>query len=269
MQSYILIGSKKVVKIFKYGIFVLVLYSQSVIAIVNIENMRVESDKQESGFDAKISLDINGKNGNTKKVKAGFGSRFQWYEKDVTRFIVLNYEYGESQGIRDTEKSFFHLRNIWRQSDFLSWEVFTQLESNEFTRLSLRALFGGGVRLNLIDDLEDHAAYLGLGAFRSKEKLDQQIGTTDAGEDYSSRANLYLVYKYKISSHSRLANTFYYQPDIDEASDYRLLEQFSLQIDINKHLAFKLSVDMVHDNRPPQNIKKSDTSYNTGFEYRF
>ena len=256
-------------KIFKYGLLVSIVVSQPVMAIVNIENMRVGSYKQESGFDAKITLDINGNNGNTNKIKAGLGSRMQWYKKDATRFIVLNYEYGESAGVRDTEKSFLHLRNIWHKSDFLSWELFTQLESNEFTRLTLRVLLGSGARLNLINDSDKHAAYLGLGAFRSKEKLDQETGTTDAGVDYANRANLYLTYKYKISNHSRLANTLYYQPDINEISDYRLLEQFGLQLDINEQLAFKLSINMIHDNRPPQNIKKTDTSYNTGFEYRF
>ena len=55
------------IKIFKYGLLFLIVVSQPVMAIVNIENMRVGSDKQESGFDAKVSLDINGKNGNTKK----------------------------------------------------------------------------------------------------------------------------------------------------------------------------------------------------------
>jgi putative salt-induced outer membrane protein YdiY len=257
------------IKTIQYALFPILFFSNSAIAIVNIENMRIGSDKQGSGFDAKVTLDVNGKNGNTKKIKAGFGSRLQWYEENSTRFVVLNYEYGESVGIKDTDKSFFHSRNIWHQSDLISWELFAQLESNEFTRLSLRSLLGGGVRLNLINDSENQAAYFGLGFFRSKEDLDQQLGATDSGVDYASRANLYLVYKYKISSHSRLANTFYYQPDISEMSDYRLLEQFGLQVDINDQLAFKVSIDMVHDNRPPQNIIKTDTSYNTGFEYRF
>ncbi len=257
------------IKIFKYGLLFLVAFSQPVMAIVNIENMHVDSEEHDSGFDAKISFDINGKNGNTKKIKAGFGGRLQWYEKDLTRFIVLNYERGESSGVTDTEKSFFHFRSIWYQTEFLSWELFTQLENNEFTRLTLRALLGGGARLNLISNPESHVVYLGLGAFRSKEKLDEEGGVTDAGVDYANRANLYLVYKYKITDHSRLINTLFYQPDINEISDYRLLEQFGLQVDINEHVAFKLSIDIAHDNQPPQNIKKTDTSYNTGFEYRF
>lgn len=257
------------IRLINCGFLLLILFSQPVIAIVNIENMRVGSDKQLSGFVGKMSFDVNGKNGNTNKIKAGFGSRLQWYQKEATYFIVLNYEYGESADIRDTDKSFLHLRSIWRKSDFLSWELFTQLESNEFTRLTLRALLGGGARFNLMSDSDTHAMYLGLGGFRSKEKLDEQVGTTDAGESYVSRANLYLVYKYIISKHSRLTNTLYYQPDINEASDYRLLKQFGLQVDINDHLAFKVSLDIVHDNKPPQNIKKTDISYITGFEYRF
>jgi putative salt-induced outer membrane protein YdiY len=237
-------------------------------AIVNVENMRVASDNKTEGFDGKLTLDISGKNGNTQKLKAGLGGRAQWYDVDGTRFVVLNYEYGESSDIKDTDKTFLHFRNIWYQSDSWAWEAFTQLENNEFTRLSLRSLLGGGFRWRILHDI-DQTAYLGFGVFRSKEKLESVLLVTDAGVTYNNRMNLYLVYKLTLSDHSRLVNTLYYQPDMSETTDYRLLEQISLQMDITENLSFRLSVDVSHDNKPPQLIRKTDTSYNTGFEYKF
>ena len=100
------------------------------------------------------SLDINGKNGNTQNSKAGLGGRAQWYAENGTRFAVLNYEYGESSDVKDTDKTFLHFRNIGYLENRLNggysrgfaWEAFAQLENNKFTRLSLRALLGAGVR---------------------------------------------------------------------------------------------------------------------------
>lgn len=243
-------------------------YAETAIAIVNIENMRVDSESKTQGFESMLALDISGKNGNTQKVKAGLGARGQWYKEKGTQFIVLNYEYGESSEIKDTDKTFLHYRNIRYQNKELAWEVFSQIENNKFTRLSLRGLLGAGIRWQILKNSEQ-ISYLGLGAFRSKEKLEEQAPATDYGVTYNNRINLYLVYKYTISDNSRFVNTLYYQPDISDTKDYRLLEQFGLQVDINGNLSFKVSLDMAHDNRPPQLINKTDTSYNTGFEYRF
>lgn len=253
-----------------------VLYAGHAHAIVNIENMRIDSEDKTEGFDGKLALDVSGKNGNTQKIKAGLGGRAQWYAENSTRFAVLNYEYGESAEIKDTDKTFLHFRNIWYQDNELNnvpsrefaWEAFVQLENNDFTRLSLRILLGGGVRWRILHDTEQ-TAYLGVGAFRSKEKLESTPLVTDAGVTYNNRANLYLVYKYKIVEHARLVNTLYYQPDIDETSDYRLFDQIGLLVDITDNLSLKLSVDVNHDSRPPQLIRKTDTSYNSGLEYRF
>ena len=243
-------------------------YTEASIAIVNTENMRVEASEKTEGVDKKLAFDISGKNGNTQKIKAGLGARVQWYEKDATRFIVVNYEYGESADVKDTNKTFVHLRNIQYQSKNFAWESFAQIAEDEFTRLDSRMLLGGGVRLKLIKS-EDKSVDLGLGLFREREKLDLVPLTTDAGVDYGNRMNLYLVYKSTLSSHSRLSSTLYYQPDINEMSDYRLFEQFALQLDITENLSFNLSVDIYHDSKPAQLIKGTDTTYNTGFEYNF
>jgi len=230
--------------------------------------MRVEPTSKTKRFESKLALDIDGDNGNTQKIKAGAGARAQWYEETGTRFIVINYEYGESADVKDTDKTFFHFRNIWHRTETYSWEAFTQFESNEFTRLKLRALAGGGIRWPVLHN-DSTAVYIGLGVLRSKEKLDSAPLVTDAGTTYNNRLSTYMVYKHTISKHSRLTNTLYYQPDLSEASDYRMLEQFGLQMDITENLSFRLSLDIAHDSYPPQQIKQTDTGYSAGFDYHF
>ncbi|MFW2372098.1 MAG: DUF481 domain-containing protein [Gammaproteobacteria bacterium] len=245
------------------------LFLQPVQAIENIENMNLLSDQARQGIDVQVGLDISGKNGNTSKQKAGFDSRFQWFKESGTHFLVLSYEYGESSDVKDTDKSFMHLRHIGYVTDTMAWEVFAQLSSDEFTRLSLRALAGGGVRYKLGKPSESHSSYLGAGMFRSRETLEEDLGATDEGSDYASRANLYMVNKFKISESASLLNTLYYQPDLSDASDYRLLDQFRFNVNITQKLSIVISLDVSRDSRPPQNIKPTDSSYATGFNYRF
>ena len=244
-------------------------FLQPVQAIVNIENMNVLSDEVKQGFEAQLGVDISGKNGNTSKQKAGFDSRLQRFKENGTDFFVFSYEYGESSEVKDTEKSFMHLRHITYISQTLAWEAFAQLENNEFTRLSLRSLIGGGLRFKLGMPSKLHSSYFGTGLFRSKETLDEDPGATDEGSDYATRANLYMVNKIQISDNTSLSNTLYYQPDLSEASDYRLLEQLRFKVNINQKLSIVLSLDVSRDSRPPQNIKRTDSSYTTGFNYRF
>jgi len=251
------------------AVFLTGLLTQSAQAIVNIENMNLQSDQARQGVEVQVGLDISGKNGNTSKQKAGFDSRFQWFKESGTHFLVLSSEYGESTDVRDTNKSFIHLRHIGYVSDTLSWEAFAQLTSDEFTRLSLRSLAGGGVRYKLGKLSETHSTYLGAGMFRSKETLEEDPGATDEGSTYANRANLYMVNKFKLSETSSLSNTLYYQPDLSDASDYRVLEQFRFQVSITQKLSIILALDVSRDSRPPQNVKRSDTSYTTGLNYRF
>lgn len=238
-------------------------------AIVNVESLRIDPDKKQQGFDALFSLDINGNNGNTQNARSSLGAQLKWYNPRSTDLVIVDYAYGESADLKDTDKSFFHYRHVWAVNPVLSWEAFGQLQTNEFTRLKLRSLVGGGARLNILSDSDVHTAYLGLGLLRSREKLDALLGTIDEQQQYATRANIYQVYQYRISPQSRLINMVYYQPDVSEFSDYRLLEQLALKVDINDRLSLKVSVDLAHDSRPPQSIESTDTSYNTGLEYRF
>lgn len=256
-------------KNFWIAVLLTCLWIQPVLAIVNIENMSVLTDQERRGFEAQLGLDISGKNGNTSTRKTGFDSRFQWFKENSTHFLVLSYEYGESTDVKDTDKSFMHLRHIAYLSDTLAWEAFAQLETNEFTRLSLRSLAGGGMRYKFDKASDSHSSYLGAGMFRSKETLDELPDTTDEGSDYATRANLYMVNKFKLSENASLSNTLYYQPDVSETSDYRLLEQFRFKVNVTQKLSIILSLDLSRDSRPPQNIERTDSSYTTGFNYRF
>ena len=247
----------------------LMAYSVSTHAIVSVDDVKIDPLTQELGVKATINLDLQGKNGNTKNARYSFGTKLQSYNPDSTQLLILNYEYGESSGVKDTDNGYLHLRHVWYYTEDTFLELFAQVEDDEFKRLSIRQLAGGGARFKLIENPVKHSAFLGAGAFYSKEELEDTPTTTDGGTERTTRLNIYQVYKYQLNDSARLLNTLYYQPDIKEFSDYRLLDKFTFQVDINKSMSINISLDIARDNKPPQDVEQTDTSYKTGFEYRF
>jgi len=235
-------------------------------AIVNIEGMR--GSGKEPGISGSLSLSVSSKSGNSDTMDASADGRVNWRRQDSLTFLVASLSYGKSDQVRDTNKAFSHLRHIIEHSKHLAYEGFVQAERNEFTRLSLRTLAGAGVRLTLHGN-DSGQTHLGLGAFRSAETLDEDPVLTDGGTEKLWRANIYLAVNYAINEQLRVGSTTYYQPATDEQADYRLLEQAALKLAISDRLALKLSLNIARDNRPPQTVKKTDSSYSTGLEYTF
>lgn len=236
-------------------------------AVVNIEDMRMQPPRE--GFSGNLELSVSGQSGNTDKVGANFGSRLQWLEGAINNFVILNHAVGETSGIRDTNKSFAHARQVRQLRPGLAGEGFLQLEQNEFARLSYRQLLGGGARFTLMEEQNKKEGRLGLGAFYSREKLEARAGATDAGTEILWRANVYLAVKYRFNDQVRAVSTTYYQPAFKDAGDYRLLEEAALRVRMNGNLDLKLSLEIAHDSRPPQLVGRTDTTYSTGIEYTF
>ncbi len=235
-------------------------------AIVNIEEMR--DQQQAGGLTGNASLSISGDSGNTSKSNVSASSQLFWQHGDITKLIAASYRYGEDSRNRNTNKGFIHLRYIKQQTPTRALEVFTQAARNEFSRLSLRTLLGAGTRLTLHKNSHNFI-HLGIGAFYLKETLETRSSLSDDGTEKFWRGNFYLALHYQINEQARIVSTTYYQPALDNGSDFRVLEEGSLKIKLTEALDFKLTLELTHDNKPPQAVEKTDLNYKTGIEYRF
>ena len=246
--------------------FLLSFFPLASIAIVNMDALHFD-DKKDS-FNASVDLKLSGASGNSDNSKAALDAQFNWNTNKSIHLAILGYQYGETNDVSTLNKSFIHYRYIHQLTNSMDWELFTQLETNEFTRLSYRGLLGAGIRYALASS-EEHKAFIGLGGFYSREKTKFTSGLTDHGLEEFSRANFYILSKYKLNSSLDLSNVFYYQPRISRISDYRALLETKLDFKINKELSFRLSLNIEHDSEPSQTIEKTDVSYMTGLLYNF
>jgi len=234
-------------------------------AIVSMEDIHLGKPPQ--GFQGAFELSLKVDDGNTQQAAASTGMKLQWTEGMTTNFILGNYEYGESAGKTDKNEGFVHLRHIHQLDKQYAWEAFSQLSFNEFTKLNLRVLAGGGVRLTLADVTDKRASFFGLGAFYEYEKLD----TDEAGDESESsvRVNSYLVFKFRFNDHVSLVISTYYQPSLEDLSDFRAIEDMSLVSELTESLSLRVGLDLKHDSDPPADVEKTDTSLKLGFVIRF
>ena len=246
----------------KSALICLCLFTTNAAAIVNIEKVNIE--KNPAPFQGQIDFKLSGASGNSDIQSSSLGSRFQWNETS-TQFIVLKYNYARSFDVKSKDNSFMHYRYIVNPKLKITSEYFLQLEENEFTLLKLRTLFGAGLRFSLLNNIENQQIRFGLGLFRSKEKIDDTNNTIDE----LNRLNTYLTYQYKIKDSIHFLSTTYYQPDIDNTSDYRILEQLSLEFSISKNFVYYLTIDMSYDSDPVIALDELDKGYKSGIKYKF
>jgi len=235
-------------------------------AIVNMDGLHFDNKKDT--FTADLDLTVSGSTGNSNTIKAALNAQFSWRAERSINLAIFGYKYGESNNIPSLNKAFIHYRYIYQVNNTMDWELFGQVETNEFTRLSYRGLLGSGARFS-ISKSEKHRAFLGAGGFYSKEKTEYTSGLTDDGVESFTRANFYLLSKYKVNSTISFSNGIYYQPRLSQFSDYRALLETKFDFKINEDLSFRLSLDVEHDSEPSQTIKSTDVSYKSGLIFNF
>lgn len=235
-------------------------------AIVNMEALLFK--KQQKGVSGDMSLLFSGSSGNSDTSNISFDAQLSWVRENTINLILLGYQYGKSNEVVSDDKSFVHFRHIHKMTSVTDWEAFTQFENNKFTRLSYRALLGGGLRFS-VGGSETHHAFLGVGAFYSRENIEYRAGLTDDGTEELTRGNVYLMSHYQLKPTLKWSNVVYYQPSLGEFSDFRALLQSSFDFKINEHLNFSISLDINHDSQPAQSVKSTDTSYRSGLKWQF
>jgi len=245
----------------------MLLYPAAALAIVNVEAVHVGAPAE--GFAGTATASFGGASGNSNRFRGRADARLQWHTGRHTDFAVFSYDYGKSRGRTDTNRQFVHLRHRFQFARAWALEAFGQAERDEFARLSFRGLLGGGLRRTLLEREAVAAVYLGLGAMFEREVLRHGSGTSDPRRQSSGRGNIYLSTQARINARTRFSSTTFYQPDVTDFGDFRLLEEAALYIRLANSMELRLDIEVQHDSRPPQTVKTTDITYTTGVEVSF
>lgn len=252
-----------------YLIFFLIL-TGSVSAQVNTESLRKSNLK--NGFQTSLNVDLGLFAGNSDFLKMTGKLRTDFVSGDHYTFGVMQYQRGIQDQNVFVNKAFIHIRDIHKLSRIFRWEWFIQKEFNEFIRLKDRNLIGAGLRTaawasnfktkNLPQSLQ---FYLGTGFMWENEK----INTTPVTETWIIRSTNYFNLSWKIDKRVNLGMVTYYQVDLKNLNDYRILSQTGFVFYITPAVSFQTTLNFRYDNEPPPRIKEYDLELKNGIQVAF
>lgn len=235
---------------------------------VNTEKLRRSEAMQGVAFTSGFSLGLQ--KGNSDFVSAAVAARVDWVRSRNDNFLVLQYDFMESNAGKIANKGFLHLRSMWEVSSLLTVEGFTQVEFNEFTSLTDRELLGSGLRVHALASGDDSTgasfdAWLGIGAMYEHE----HYATSPSAVTYDRiRSTNYLTVNADLDGRSALRLIAYYQPLFNDPGDYRFISDASLEFRLTTALTFTLTTSYRYNSRPVLNVGRYDLQVRNGLRIR-
>lgn len=146
-------------------------------------------------------------------------------------------------------------------------EYFGQADYNKQRHLLSRELGGMGGRFKIYTST-DLKLRLGIGAMYENEKYDLPPNAKHTLHSQLVRSTNYLGMQIELNKTSHLTSTTYYQPAYSNVSDYRILSESTLTIDLGQYLDLNITFTFRRDNNPPDDTKPTDTFTEFGLEMK-
>ncbi len=209
-------------------------------------------------FVAGISLN----KGNTEKIGVAGNFKLDW-KTDRLKFILnLSQQYNETSGKKDINNGTMTLKCDYDLTKHEQVFIFFIPTYNEFQDLKLRTQTGIGNKHTFYKNQNYDLSISGALLYETKEYL------ASREKEYLCRLSIRPKVKIKINSNTFLFMLFY-QPQINNFSDYRVLANITFNFYIIKSISFEFKIKDEYNNVVPQNIKRNDlTSYN-GIKFKF
>lgn len=219
--------------------------------IVNIENKRL-SDKKE-GFAGSFDVNVN-YTFNTIELFQ-FGSRVQlaYHKKRHYTLVLGDHSLVTSGGASLVNNGFEHIRYNYtlKDSGKIIYEVYQQLQFNSVQRIKSRFLLGTGFRFMLIDK-KNYQFNLGTGLMAEHEDL------TDLGISQDLLSANYLSFDGQFNDHFGMNSITYFQPKLIDFGNYRMSNETSFRLKVNKFITFKIIYSISHDSRDLEGVRKTN-----------
>jgi hypothetical protein len=236
-----------------------------VAAQVNVERLRGEA---EPGLSGAVGSNLTLKAGNVDLLTVDGGAAMRYQEDIHSLLLDTSAKYGREAGERFDAGAFGHLRWTAMWWTTVGTELFTQLQYDEFVRLNLRVLGGGGLRVLLLQT-ELWTLYAGTGYMLEHEKLDIPATDSHPQSTLAHRSTSYLSVTLALRPFLHLVQTAYAQPRFDRPKDVRILDELSLELSVFEWFQLTMSFGLRYDSDPPDTVEKLDVQLKNGFKLAF
>ncbi len=235
------------------------LLSSTAWAIVSIKPVEISGQEASSH---EVGVSYSTKSGNSDTTSTSLSLKGVYQNINSANMIVIDYDYAEANGVKNSDKTFAHIRHI-RSTDikYLNYEIFTQAQKDDFRSIESRVLIGAGARYKYTLS-NDSNLFLGIGLFNT------QLDENNIKSDFES-LNSYISYNQTFDSGAKLTYNGYYQPRVDEVSDYHISQKAQISLKITDKVELVVSMNHTYDSKPAIGVEKSDLSTKTGINYKF
>lgn len=233
--------------------------------LVNIESKRMQTDSVRFALNADFSFDHSNNDGTqVNQIDAALTTQFKSKDLRKIYFLLGNYKLIDSQEKNLENAWFLHGRFNYQFTKIIRFETFLQGQYNQLLVVEQRNLVGAGLRLKWVDK-ENFTGYAG-NSYMYEVEYSDRAGTTN----YNHRNSTYLTLSYapKAGKFS-VANTVYYQPLYRDFKDYRILEQFRLDIPLSNWFKVFTIYNYYFDSKTPLNTEEYTSNLNFGVGLSF
>ncbi len=228
--------------------------------VVNIENKRFLNDT--NGWVGRVDFGFN-LTQNTQQIITFNNSVRVQYQKNKSRFLVLNdLNFIQAAGKDFVNTGFQHFRYSYKVKERITAESFVQTQYNPILRLNLRFLIGAGPRFKLFKKEKFKLYVATLYMYEYEEIL-------NAIPNYDQRLSSYMTFAWSISKQIEWTSTTFYQPNIQNFSDYRIAHDGALEIGIGKHFSFIVNANVLIDTKQPEGIPELTYAIRNGLSFKF
>ena len=244
------------------GLLITAIHTASFAQIVNIESQRIQSDT--IGWFGNMGTSFLFQKNAVQVIEIGANAHVEYKSKKSLYLFLVNYNFLRGDGQTLNNNFFYHLRYNYKLNKWLRWEAFTQMQQNAINGIKLRLLAGTGPRFKLFRS-KHVALYAATAAMYEyeEEQTDPVIYHRDL------RSSSYVSFTYNPTKNAEIVSTLFYQPLYRNFSDYRVLNEISLNFKIVKHFSFNASWYYLYDSRPAATIPKLNYSISNGITYGF
>lgn len=231
--------------------------------IVNVQNALAKPPEGDDVI-GQLELKLDWREGNNRLLDLGAAASMLGQRGRFLGLAIVRGEYGRGREDTFKEKTFEHLRARVTIDCYWKWEAFGQHELDHFRRLTVRALAGTGPALQLVHT-KPFSLLAGAAYMFEYERLDNREATIDAGNrTVFHRASSYLTATQYFGETAALTGTMYYQPRLDEPTDFRFFGEAVIAGKLSKHVALTDAFVIAYDARPPDGIQRTDLQLRIG-----
>ncbi len=232
-------------------------------AIVDIAS--IDFGEKDAGLSGSFYGSFQKKRGNTHKDESEYGGRIQYDTNKTITWLQGFIEHDEASGKTTDDNAFAHLRHIHQLfSPEWAMEFYLQFKQDRFKNLKERRLIGIGPRYKIVDSPSYGKLFFGLSVMDERIKYN----AIDPAE-HNYRISSYFSYNYSVNKMFELSYIGYYQPKIDNGSDYTTASLAEMTIHLSKVFDLSYLLEFDYDSEPPYGIQRTDSRQRLSFIYRF